>query len=144
MMNQKGFSLVETLVAVALVALVGFSLVVGIHHFRTIVSNAQLSQTIDRQIMDVVENIRPNINLYQIDYTLSEAERMATLNPDRLPMAWDIGILARARDCDYCAGRYGYVIQPYPVYPGLYLLTVRLTHRSWDSYRDYTFLVTAK
>lgn len=144
MRSQQGFSLVETLVAVALVALVGFSLVVGVHQFRILVAKSQLTQAVDRQIMDIVENIRPNINLYQIDYTLTEAERMAALNLDRLPMAWDVGILARVADCTVCAGRYGYVIQPYPVYPGLYLLTVRLTHRSWESYRDYTFLVTAK
>lgn len=130
--------------AVGLVALVGFSLIVGVHQFRTLVAKSQLTQAVDRQIMDIVENVRPNINLYQIDYTLTEADRADALNVNRLPMAWDVGILAPIADCPNCSGRYGYVIQPYPIFPGLYLLTVRLTHRSWESYRDYSFLVTAK
>lgn len=142
--SQRGFSLIETLVAVGLVALVGFSLAIGIHQFRGLVNKAQISQVVDRQINDIVENIRPNINLYQIDYTLDDAEREQALAVDRLPMAWDIGIMADARECPGCPGRYGYVIQPFSSMQGLYTLTVKLTHRSWEAPREYSFLVTTK
>lgn len=144
MRNAKGFSLVEAMVAIGLVSLVGFSLAVGIHQFRTLVAKSQVSQVVDRQINDIVENIRPNINLYQIDYSISETERLDALAIEKLPMAWDVGVMATAKSCPSCPGRYGYIIQPFSGLPGLYMLTVRMTHRSWEAFRDYTFVVTAK
>lgn len=144
MKSVKGFALVEVLVALGLVVLIGFALSVGIHQFRLLVSQAQLTLALDRQIHDIVENVRPNINLFQIDYTQDESQRLATLDPANLPMAWDIGIIALAQDCSICSGRFGYVIHPLPVWPGIFKLTLRVTHRTWSTYRDYSFLVTSK
>ena len=62
-----------------------------------------------------------------------------------LPMAWDIGIATGKAKCAQCAGRYGFVIQPYSAYPGLYIVTLRMTHASWKvPYRDYEFVVSVK
>lgn len=145
MKNQSGFSLVETMVALGLVVLVGFILISGVHRFNQMARNAQLASVVDRQIKDIVENIRPNINLYQIDYSLTMDERLQRLERQTLPMAWDMGVVAEAAVCPACAGRFGYVIHPFPAVPGLFLLTVRMTHSAWgDAHRDYSFLVTTK
>jgi prepilin-type N-terminal cleavage/methylation domain-containing protein len=145
MISQKGFSLAEVMVAVGLVAVIGFSLVSGIVHFRRIVEKAKVSQVLELQINDIVENIRPNINRYQVTYEYSKEFRERRLAVDSLPNAWDVGIVSTVAECPSCLGRYGFLVQPYTNMPGLYVLTVRMTYKGWsEGHKDYSFLVTTK
>lgn len=65
-----------------------------------------------------------------------------------MTMAWDVGVQTPVDQCPNCAGRYGFVIQPFEGtgLQGLYLVTLRMTHTSWvgEKYRDYQFVVTTK
>lgn len=145
MKKANGYTLVESVIAMGLITLIGGILVLGMFQYRKIISRSQTLHMVETQINDIVENVRPNIHLYQILYDHSKEARDKALNPRLLPMAWDAGRLATANECPTCSGRYGFTIQPYPGFPGLFLLTLRLTHRDWpEPFRDYTFLVTTK
>ncbi|KHD89636.1 MAG: hypothetical protein OM95_02625 [Bdellovibrio sp. ArHS] len=142
--NNKGQTLVEALVGFALLTIVGTAFVGGMAQLRkTTAQTVQLSSS-DKQINDIAENIKAGVENYQVNFNYEEGTS-GVLALDKLPMAWDSGRVARREDCKECAGTYGYTIQPYEEFRGLYKVTLRMTHKSWtDPYRDYVFVVSAK
>lgn len=141
---QAGYSLIEALIAASMVAFIGCTLALGLFQYRRIVARSQLTQVVESQIRDIVENIRPNIGQYQILFDYRDQAREDALQTARLPMAWTVGLITPVENCPDCPGRYGYVIQPVPAFNGLYRLTLRLTHTQWERPREYMFLVTTK
>lgn len=142
--KQAGYSLIEALIAASMVAFIGGTLALGLFQYKKIVSRSQLTQVVESQIRDIVENVRPNVGQYQITFDYREEARQEALNVNKLPMAWTVGLITPADRCPTCPGRFGYVIQPVPAFNGLYRLTLRLTHKDWDRPREYMFLVTSK
>lgn len=156
--NQKGMSILEVLLGLAMITLVGSFFISGILSMKKVAMDSGTKNSLYKQINDVIENIRPNVRMYQINYFTSDKERENALNPGDLPMAWGNGMMSTAKECPGCPGRYGFVIQAYPGMKGLYLVTVRLTHRDWAQgekaasagdaksygYVDYQFVVNSQ
>ncbi|WP_413561275.1 type IV pilus modification PilV family protein [Bdellovibrio sp. HCB209] len=144
--SQKGQSIVEALIALGMMSVIGFTFVGGLTSLRKLSTNSLLSSATDRQVADISENIKAGVQDYQINFNYSPEEVNEILKVSNLPMAWDVGRVAAKADCPTCGGTYGYIIQPYEKYRGLYLVTLRMTHKSWvgETHRDYNFVVSAK
>lgn len=155
--NQQGMSILEVLLGLAMITLVGSFFISGILSMKKVATDSGTKNSLYKQINDVIENIRPNVRMYQINYFTTDREREEALNPEKLPMAWGNGMMSTKEQCPGCPGRYGFVIQAYPGMKGLYLVTVRLTHKDWAQsveggtkagpgygYVDYQFVVNAQ
>jgi type II secretory pathway pseudopilin PulG len=145
--NSQGYTFVEVLMAMVLLTIMTFSLVGGMVSLKGTSRDSLVLSASERQVDDVAENIKSGIENYQINFNYREGKGIA-LSLDNLPMAWDIGVLTTREECPQCAGSYGYVIQPMEEFRGLYLVTLRMTHKTWkakgEEYRDYAFVVSAK
>lgn len=150
--NQKGFSIVEGIAALALITVVGFSFISGVLSLKKISADTGTKNSLYKQINDVIENIRPNVRMYQINFISTDDEREKALDIKKLPMAWGNGFVSTAKQCENCPGRFGFVIQAYPGMKGLYLVTLRMTHKDWAEeqkegdygFMDYQFVVNSQ
>lgn len=146
-LNNRGQTIVESIIGFALISIVGFAFVGGMVSLRNTTRNTVVMSASEKQISEIAENIKAGVENYQINFKFDEGTS-DVLAPDNLPMAWDNGIVSLRSDCPQCAGTYGYTIQPYEEYRGLYKLTLRMTHRAWqqagEEYRDYFFVMSAK
>lgn len=142
--NNKGQSILESLIGLGLIVVVGFALISGVLALRkTTKGTVNLSAT-ERQINDIAENIKAGVENYQVNYNYKD-DIDTLLNPKDLPMRWDIGVAVPKAQCPDCYGSFGYVIVPYEKFRGLYKVTLRMTHKNWtEPYRDYVFVVSAK
>ncbi|MGE5085039.1 MAG: type II secretion system protein [Bacillota bacterium] len=152
--SNAGFTIVEGLIGFLLIAIVSSSFIGGIVAMQKLRMNTDDDRILNKQINDIIESIRPNLKMYQLSYDNSKtnAER---LDLGTLPMAWGNGLQVRASDCSSCPGRYGYVIQSYEGYYGIYLVTLRFSHKDWATkkgttnpaefgYVDYEFVVNVQ
>lgn len=137
-LNQKGFTLVEVLVALAMIVTVGSLFSLGFLNYKKIHMKARTSSTVMKQINNLVESIRPNLQAYQINFDANQ-----TLSADSLPMAWNREYIGKVEDCPDCPGRLGYTIQP-TTQSGLYLVNVMVTHKEWADYEYYQTYVSVK
>lgn len=151
--GEQGFTLVENLVALGILAIICAGLFGGMVIMQKLSTTSRMMSASDKQISDIADNIRVALESHQIDFgrvVKGDAESNietinSVLDPSRLPMAWDVGVTGTAKDCPQCKGRYGFVIQPFERFPGLYLVTLRMTNQSWSvPYRDYQFVVSAR
>ena len=149
---SSGFSLIENLLAIAVVSVVSVGLMGGMIALQKMSTQTHLLTSREKQINDIADNIRVSLETYQINYA-NQISVTDGSNPDvkdlldlaKLPLAWDNGVSMTAEECTTCAGRYGFVVQPYQSFPGLYLVTMRMTHKTWtEPYRDYVFVVSVK
>lgn len=143
---KKGFTIIEGIVALALISTVVVVFFEGIKQFRLVAFRANVLSSNEKQINDIAENIRANFQNYQVnfDYTSTKLNQLLTIN--NLPMAWDLGVNLPVSQCTTCRGKYGFVIQPLDSFRGLYTVTLRFTYQDWGAgvYKDYVFLVSAK
>jgi prepilin-type N-terminal cleavage/methylation domain-containing protein len=151
--RERGFTIVENVVALAILTIVSTALMGAMVMLKQLSSTSRVMTTNEKQVSDIADSIRLGIEDYQIDFshTLKLSQVYSPTNIEqvlavpKLPMSWDVGVAIAATKCPQCAGRYGFVIQPYGAYPGLYIVTLRMTHRAWKSaYRDYQFVVSVK
>ncbi|MEK2645688.1 hypothetical protein [Bdellovibrio sp. BCCA] len=146
-LNNRGQTIVESLVGLGLIAIVGSAFIGGMVSLRNTSRSTVVMSSSEKQIADIAENIKSGVENYQVNFNYKTAAG-EMLAPDSLPMAWDNGKVALREDCPDCAGTYGYVIQPYESYRGLYKVTLRMTHKMWaakgEPYKDYIFVVSAK
>ncbi|AHI06467.1 hypothetical protein BDW_09835 [Bdellovibrio bacteriovorus W] len=154
--NNRGLTILESLLGLAMLTLVGSFFISGTMTMRKVARDSGTKDALYKQINDVIENIRPNVRMYQINYSPTDEERAAALALDKLPMAWGNGSIETKETCPGCPGRYGFVIQAYPDLKGLYLVTVRLSHKDWSQqsgavssetqfgYVDYQFVVNSQ
>jgi hypothetical protein len=144
-MRQRGVTLVEILVGVGISTLLILLAATASYQIAKVNSKVSTSIVENRQLLNIVENIRKGVSYYQIHFDDSPEIRNQVLATDKLIYAWSSQILANASECPDCPGRMGYMIQPYREIPGLYLVTVRLTHKEWDTpFKDFVFTVTSK
>lgn len=143
--QERGFTLVENLMAI-LIGVIGLSAIIsGVVMYGKVNKSIEVLDSTENNINQIAESIRANIGSFQINNQFSGANIDVLLDPKKLPMAWDTDITASAEDCPSCLGRFGFVIQPFEAYRGLYLVTLRVTYASWGStYKDYEFVVSAK
>ncbi len=145
--NNRGQTIVESLVGLGLLAIVGFAFTGGMVALRNTTKGSVVLSSTERQINDIAENIKAGVENYQVNFDYASGPNTA-LNVATLPMAWDNGIIVPRAQCPNCAGTYGFVIQPLEQFRGLYRVTLRMTHKSWiqagEPFRDYSFVVSAK
>lgn len=150
--NQKGQTIVESLVGLGLISVIGLAFSGGMVALRNATKTSVVMSSTERQINDIAENIKAGVENYQVNYNFDTAGTTTNLDKaldyQNLPMAWDNEITTSRDNCPKCAGTYGYIIQPLEAYRGLFQVTLRLTHKDWaahgEKYRDYTFVVSAK
>lgn len=145
--NQQGQTIVEAIIGFALITIVGLAFVGGMVSLRNTTKGTVILSTTEKQVSDIAENIKSGVENYQVNFS-DDSSGEDPLDPSTLPMAWDSGVSVPKDDCATCAGTYGYVIQPYSNYRGLYKVTLRMTHKAWiengENFRDYVFVVSAK
>lgn len=148
---QSGFTLLEIMFALAILVLGVYMTVEGVNQMSELSRETKNLSTTERQITMIVDNVRTSLSQYQINYEYSAEAKLAALQLDTLPMEWDPGIeravtadcLGPAKKC--LGGRYGFVVQPVEQYRGLYMITLRMTHRDWkEPFREFEFLVTVQ
>lgn len=144
--NQKGFTIIESLVALALLAIVMGISFSSIQQVRNLSSQVSTSESSEKQVLQIIENVRSNMNTFKATYEYYTDEKSEELlAQNKLSMAWDKNILTTVANCQSCKGRYGYVLQPYEKYRGLFILTLKITHENWGANsKKYKFLVSAK
>ena len=141
--RQSGYSLVEILVALAIIVVVGSIFSAGFLNYHNMQLKSKTSSTVMRHVNNLVENIRPNLQLYQINFdpNIDLDQRLQT---GSLPMAWSRDYLGKAADCPQCPGRLGYILRP-STQAGLFLLTMRVTNTSWGTkYVEYETYMSIK
>lgn len=145
--NNRGQTLVESLVGFALIGIVGMVFVGGLISLRNTTKSTIVMSSADKQINDIAENIKSGVENYQINFNYN-ASIGDVLEVSKLPMAWDSNRVAFRSECPECPGTFGYTIQPFEAFRGLYKVTLRMTHTSWtakgEPFRDYVFVVSAK
>jgi len=145
MRSSKGFTLIETAVALGVAAIGSFLILKGMDSMRDLTEETLLLSSNERQIHAIADNLRTGIEQHQINFDYSDASTNRELKLEDLPMAWDVGQSAPKEECKNCRGRYGYTIQVLERYRGLYQVTLRVTHKEWrEPFRDYKFVVTVK
>ncbi|MBY0315245.1 MAG: prepilin-type N-terminal cleavage/methylation domain-containing protein [Bdellovibrionales bacterium] len=140
--NNKGFTLVEVMVGAGLFMMVFLGVFIGSSQIAKLTSESATLNTSDNMVDAIIENIRQSFSTQII--TLSKERSVEGLLNDtsKLPMAWSLDIDAPVEQCKECPGRYGYAIQSLGSYAGMYLVTVRFTHRDWaGEARTYEFIV---
>lgn len=143
----KGFTVIECLVALAIISVIGILFASAMDGFRRINRESLSMSSADREINEILENVRSSVESHQVMFDSSSESRERILDPKNLPMAWDVGLHGTAEQCPGCGGRHGYVIQPFVGggMSGLYLITLRMTYRKWsETYKDFQFVVTTK
>lgn len=144
--NQKGFTIIESLIALGLLSIVMAISYSSIQQVRNLSAQVTTSESSEKQVLQIIENVRSNMNTFKATYeyyTDEKADELLATN--KLSMAWDKNVLTTAASCPKCKGRYGYVLQPYEKYRGLFVLTLKITHENWGANsKKYKFLVSAK
>jgi hypothetical protein len=142
--SRAGLSFVEVLVAaVVLGVIIGIATGGILNLQRARVRQTSLN-TNDKQVDNLIKNIRNNINLYIVSYGVSASstnarEKLAALKKSGdLPVAWSGSVISTPQNCERCPGRMGFVILPMirgggvgnsQVLPGLYKVTMLLSHQ---------------
>ncbi|WII71579.1 hypothetical protein QJS83_14005 [Bdellovibrio sp. 22V] len=142
--NNKGQTIIEALVGLGLITIVGFAFTGGMVQLRKTTAKTVNFSSTEKQVNDIAENIKAGVENYQINFNYKDEGTSNALALENLPMAWDVGKVLPRSECKECAGTYGYTIQPYGDYRGLYKVTLRMTHKTWSEPKDYIFVVSAK
>lgn len=165
--NQKGFSLIESMVAMAVLSIVVTAAYYGIENITKSSTQVTTLNTLNNRVSEIVENLRSTINQQIIyfpqevpcinansafscgtsDYDTTGAydnalDSLLDTNDD-LPMGWSLQTEAPVNQCTNCPGRYGYVISQLPGQGNLYKVKIKFTHRDWGNIsKNFEFLVT--
>lgn len=147
MLNNKGMTIIESVVAAGLLVVVTFGIASGISQLFKI-ENQTTSTVNEQQIVAmVVEGIRSDSAMFQ--------KNMNNLNPDdvmtidKLPLGFVGNSLIKRDECPPtgCSAYVGFMIQPKNGYPGIFQGTVRIivpaTDKSKEIPSNYTFLTIA-
>ena len=146
--NEKGNVLIDSLVAIGIIAIVAYTSISGITQIERLMASIDTKQVLGSEVNELIESIRNNLESYKLDYRFvpdgTSVYANTTLDTTNLPMAWDAGFQAPVAQCATCRGRYGFVIQPYEKFRGLFLVTIAVTHTDWASPKNFQFVVTTK
>lgn len=148
-MNEKGFTLIEIMLALGILVLGVYLTVEGVNQMDSSARSSRLLSSTERTINTIVDNIRTSLGSYQITFDSSTATKNRLLDVASLPMAWGPGLITSVAACaptKTCpTGRYGFIITPMPNYRGLYNVTLRMTTPEWkDAYREFNFVATVQ
>lgn len=147
MTNNRGFTIVESLIALGLVVLLGVIFSSALLSLNKTTNENLTSSTSERQLASIAENIRVGVEHYQVNFE-SQGNESEVLKLENLPMAWDSSRVLPRSECENCPGTFGFTVRPLDDFRGLFLVTLRMTHKSWkekgEQYRDFNFVVSGK
>ena len=142
MRNEKGFSLIEVLVATAILSVLAVSMMSVLSLSASQQTGMVANVTEDKMVSDIVEQVTSNPDMYQKYFAPTSANLEDALAPEQLPLAWSKDFLGPATQCPACPGRVGYVFTPLQDLPGLYMVTIRYTNSSqFEGVKDYKIVV---
>ncbi len=144
--SNRGFTILESLVGIGLLGILLSISISSVQQVKKISQSTNVSESSDKQILQIIENVRSSMNSFKATYDYyDEAKAESLLADDKLAMAWDTNTNTTVEKCPTCNGRYGYVLQPYEKFRGLFILTLKINHKNWaGGPKTYKFLVTAK
>lgn len=155
MKKTAGYSIVEALLMCGILIVVFLAFGQGVGALLDMSRTTLVGVSAERSVFEVAESIKSGVEKYQLNFAMikggANPEREEVLDIDKLTMAWDLNKTCLIGDdgCpDSLPGRYGYLIQPFDEFRGLFKVTVRMTHEKWklngEKYRDFVFVVSAK
>jgi hypothetical protein len=145
--SAQGYTLTEVAITMLMTSLVALGMMSATGYLHQQSGQVRNLKTSDEMIVSLLRSIADNVNQYQINYEIADAKNaFSDLTPSSLTMAWSSSIIVPQDQCQSCPGRFGYSIRPLAGYGGLYLVSVRLTHKELFSGKpmDYQFLVSGK
>ena len=149
MLNQKGFSLLEVIIALGILGAASTYMMTSYHSSQQGIMGLSDKTILNTVIWDVVTGVDGNVGKYQTNFSsneiFSQSSSASELNKI-LPIAWDSSGTHSLEDCPKCKGRMGYIIKPLSGQRGLFELDIKVTHERIfpNSYRTYIFLVKGK
>lgn len=139
--KANGFTLVEAIITIALVAGAVLILVGGVADLNKSVSKIKVSRQSKDIVSELINTFSASAPLMQVDYSPS-----ATF-PNTLPIAWDTnGKKMLVNDCSNpceLRGRMGVLITP-TQNKRLFLMKVRITHPNWALSKESSHLLGAE
>ena len=138
MLNNKGFTMIEGLVGIALLAII---IVVGTSGYEQIQKTSRTLATLnttENRINEIIYGVKANVTQQITSFSSSRS-----LSNADLPMAWSLNVDGPVAECPECPGRYGYTINAIPNYSGRYEVKLIFTHTDWQQGpKEFHFLVT--
>lgn len=152
--RKQGVTLIETVVAMAILGIISGSLVSAIGQYNSQRDRIVTLGSRDIQIAGLVENIRSNLQFFQSSYEgYSRSDSVQSIdvllpNKESLPLAWSTdGAISNIADCVRCEGRMGMLIQPIKNFTApLFVITLRVSHPEINNGKlvDYRFMAAFK
>ena len=143
--NQNGLTFLEVMISIAILASFSVAILAAFDSFSSRIHSTQALKAQDQQLHSLMNTLRTNVDLYQLNYDHKVNNIEIGLDPDNLPMAWGANVVTKASKCPNCPGRLGYVVHPVTGLPGMFRVVVRVKHRSlFKGHRDYEFIVSPK
>lgn len=153
-LKKSGMTLIELMVSMGILSVVMYQFISGSSFIQGFYHTTQNTLAMEDVALSVYENIRGNVNLYQIDFAPTNFTSTISYTDlqTKLPYAWDSKKIIDQNTCPIdpttslkvCPlGRLGYMISPISGYRGLLKLTIRVTHPDIlaNKFKDYTFLI---
>lgn len=139
--NNKGFSFLESIIGMAIIVIFAAIYSGGLIQFKKQAERAININAADKEVLAVIESVRQDLGSHKLNFMLGAAGISKELDTAKLPYAWSKFGTMRAEDCPTCLGRYGFTIQPISGFSGLYIVTIRMTHGDWATYKDFKFVI---
>ncbi len=146
MLNEKGFTIIEPIIALSILIIMSLISYSSINQVKGLSKRVNVSESSEKTVLQIIENVRTNMTSFKsTSEYYTDASALTLLEDVNLVMAWDINKNTKKTNCIQCKGRYGFVMQPYEDFRGLYILTMKFTHESWNGNpKIYKFLVSSK
>ncbi len=145
-LNKKGFTIIEPILALSILIIMSLISYSSINQVNGLSKRVSISESSEKTVLQIIENVRTNMTSFKSSGTYyTDASALALLDDANLVMAWDINKNMKKDSCLNCKGRYGFVMQPYEEFRGLYILTIKFNHEIWSGRpKIYKFLVSSK
>lgn len=156
--NNKGFTIMEAIVGIGLLGIVMVTGTQGYDYIKSSQAKMTTMNTTENRVSEIIQTVKANISQQIISFPASVSTSggsssesgdalvnsyIESVLGSNLPMAWSLTNDSKAADCTACPGRYGYVITAVPGYGGLYLISIRFTHKDWgDTPKNFSFVVS--
>lgn len=141
--GNKGFTLIETLVGIALLGIVMVLGSQGYDFIKKMSNTVSSLDTVDRRTNEIIENVRATLPQQVVSFNSDPVYIQNILSASSLTMAWSLRVDDTVSNCPTCPGRYGYIITPIKNESGLNLVTIVFTHKDWGTEpKKFEFVVT--
>lgn len=134
MSSQSGLSIVEVLVAIGILAINMMALTTFWINTKTIIERAKTVGQRETLSTTIVQDIKAQVEGYQIFFDNSPAVESEALQIENLSMRWNGLSTVDKELCLNCKGKLGFLIQPYGLpgddvtYRGMFRAVIKYQH----------------